>query len=168
MSSSLLLEFTESAINRQAIQSFLRLQIDETEVAIIPTVETQEVVMVNSHQLTLMPNMPSTVLGLLNHRNRVIWVIDLPQLLGLPMLTFDLHQYAVVVIQVAGKLLGLAIHQVQGIMRLVPDHIQSPVGTVDATLVPYLRGIYLQDQEILWVLDPAAIANARSLQPQTI
>lgn len=166
MSSSLLLGFTESAISKQEIQSYLRLKVDETAIAIIPTVETQEVVMVNSHQLTLMPNMPSTVLGLLNHRNRVIWVIDLPQLLGLPMLTLDLHQYAVVVVQVAGKLLGLAVHQVQGIIRLIPDQIQSPVGTVDAALIPYLRGIYLQDQELLLVLDPVAIANARSLQPQ--
>lgn len=166
MNSSLLLGLTTSALSSQSAQSFLRLRLSDTAIAAIPTIETQEVVMVHHHQLTLMPNMPSTVLGLLNHRNRVIWVIDLPQLLGFPMLTFDLRQYAVVVIQVAGKLLGLALQSIEGLSRLNPINIQSPVGTVDASLVPYLRGCYLQDQELLLVLDAAAIANASSLQPQ--
>ncbi|MGL5882321.1 chemotaxis protein CheW [Synechococcus elongatus] len=142
--------------------------MSDTTIAVIPTVEAQEVVMVTHQQLTLMPNMPGTILGLLNHRNRVIWVIDLPQLLGLPMLMLDLRQYAVVVIQVAGQLLGLAIQQIEGLSRLNPSDIQSPVGSVDASLVPFLRGCYLQDQELLLVLDAAAIAHAKSLQPHAI
>lgn len=168
MNSSLLLGLTDSSLSAQTVQSYLKLRLSDTAIAVIPTIEAQEVVMVNHQQLTLMPNMPSTVLGLLNHRNRVIWVIDLPQLLGLPMLTLDLRQYAVVIIQVASQLLGLAIQQIEGLSRLNPSNIQSPVGSVDATLVPFLRGCYLQDQELLLVLDATAIAQSNSLKPHTI
>lgn len=167
MNSSLAFGLTNFESETQSIQSFLRLRLSDSAIAVIPTIEAQEVVMVGHHQLTLMPNMPSTVLGLLNHRNRVIWVVDLPQLLGLPMLTFDIRQYAVVVIQVAGKLLGLAVQQVEGLNRLSPSNIQSPIGAVDANLVPYLRGCYLHEQELLLVLDAPAIAQSSSLHPQT-
>lgn len=166
MNSSLLLGLTPGSLATQSVQSYLRLRLSDAAIAVIPTIEAQEVVMVNPHQLTLMPNMPSTVLGLFNHRNRVVWMIDLPQLLGFPALSFDLRQYAVVVIQVAGQLLGLAIQQVEGLSRLDPSSIQSPVGAVEASLVPYLRGCYLYDQELLLVLDSAAIANSSNLKPQ--
>jgi len=122
-----------------------------------------------SRRLTPMPNMPAPMMGLMNRRSRVIWVVDLAQLLGLSMLdASSTQQYMLILIQVGAVPLGLAVHQVEGITRLKPDAIQSPVGQVTSALVPYLRGCVLQQQsqkqEILLVLDGEAIAHSPILR----
>lgn len=124
--------------------------------------------MLSTRRLTPMPNMPAPMMGLMNRRSRVIWVVDLAQLLELSILDSNIQQYTVILIQVGAVPLGLAVQQVEGMIRLQPDEIQSPVGQVSAALVPYLRGCALQQQEqkqeILLVLDAEAIIQAPILR----
>lgn len=150
-----------SRAQRRTGDPYLRLQLTPDTTAVLATDDTQEVLVVPGYKLTVMPNMPEVVLGLLNHRNRVIWVIDLPLLLGLPALELDVTQLTVAIIRPAGeKPLGLAVRQIRGLVRLETEAIQSPVGTVAAGLIPYLRGCCLHHQEILLVLAAEAIIQA--------
>jgi twitching motility protein PilI len=146
----------------------LRLQLAADLTVLLPMADTQQVVVINTNQLTLMPNMPSMVMGLLNHRNRIVWVVDLAHLLELGVLAGDRPEYTVALIRVGRHLLGLAVQQVQGILRLEPERIQSPVGTVSASLTPYLRGCCLHEQAVLLILDAAAIAQCGQLQSVTL
>jgi len=96
-----------------------------------------------------------------------MWVIDLAQLLGLSVLDISNEQYMLILMQVDSVTLGLAVHQVEGTTRLDTNTIQSPVGQVAASLLPYLRGYVLQQQqtqEILLVLDGEAIAQSPILR----
>lgn len=126
--------------------------------------------MLSTRRLTPMPNMPNAMMGLMNRRSRVIWVVDLAQLLELSTLDFNVQQYTVILIQIGSVPLGLAVHQVEGMIRLEADQIQSPVGQVSTALVPYLRGCALQQQEqkqeILLVLDAEAVIQAPILRSQ--
>lgn len=129
----------------------------------------QEAMILPSRRLTPMPNMPAPMMGLMNRRSRVIWVIDLAQLLGISMLDASSTQhYTLILIQVGSVPLGLAVHQVEGAMRLEPSAIQSPIGQVTTALVPYLRGCVLQQQaqqkEIILVLDGEAITQSPILR----
>jgi len=146
--------------DRQQGDAYLRLMVRDRLTALVPVTEAQQVMVVAPRQLTVMPNLPSLVMGLLNYRNRVVWVIDLGQLLGLEPLSSDCPYYTVALLQAAEKRLGIAVSDVRGILRLGADSIQSPVGTVNAALVPYLKGCCLVNAEMLLVLDAHAIATA--------
>jgi positive phototaxis protein PixI len=153
---------------KPAGEAYLKFQLTRQTSAVFATPHVQEAVVLPARRLTPMPNMPPCMLGLMNRRSRVMWVIDLAQLLGLPNpdapnLQYNL-QHNLVLIQAGTVPLGLAIQQVKGITWIQADSIQSPVGQVASSLVPYLRGCVLQQheqhQELVLVLDAEAIVQS--------
>ncbi|BCX12747.1 MAG: hypothetical protein KatS3mg067_1685 [Thermosynechococcus sp.] len=138
---------------------YLRLLVHEQCTALLPMTEIQQVLVLLPQQLTAIPNMPAMVMGLLNFRNRIVWVLDLAQLLNLEPLPLERSLVTIALLQTPKGDLGLALRQVRGIVRLPQEAIQSPVGTVNAALVPYLKGCCHLGAEILFILDGAAIAE---------
>lgn len=144
-------------------QAYLKFQLDTTTHAALSMDAAQEVLIVPASRLTFMPNMPSCVLGLLNQRSRVYWVVDLPKLLEMQPLPPDSQQYNMAIVRAGKATLAVAISNVRGVVRFQTEAIQSPIGTVAPGLTPYLRGLVPQGREVLLVLDPEAILNAAVL-----
>jgi positive phototaxis protein PixI len=145
-------------------EPLLRVRLDRQNVAILPLHYLQEVAVVPLQRLTPIPNVHSCMLGLINRRSRVIWAIDLAQMLCLQSSTIKMRQYNIVIVQVGNKPLGLAVQNVESIVRLPPSRIKSPPATVSADLVPYLRGYVLEEEHPWLVLDVPAIANSPMLR----
>jgi positive phototaxis protein PixI len=120
----------------------------------------QEVVVLPVGAVAPMPNMPAYVMGLLNRRSKVLWVIDLARMLGLPPIEINVQHYNIVIISNGTSTFGLIVQAVEGVIRLAPDRIQAPIAQVSSNLVAYLRGCVLQEQEILLVLDAEAIMRS--------
>lgn len=139
--------------------SYLQFQINQQTTAVLSVAHTQEAIIVPVESVTSMPNMPACILGLMNWRSRVIWVIDLPKMFNLEGLDHRLRKYNIIVIKVESKLLGLVVQEIKGTTKLMADDIHSPVGQVAASLVPYLCGCVEQKEEILLVLDAHNIVN---------
>jgi positive phototaxis protein PixI len=149
----------------------IRLRVDEQIVVAVSTLQSQEVITIPQQRLTVIPNMPPMAMGLINHRSRVFWLLDLPHLLGLTPLAPRAAEYTLAIVRVGQLSLGLAVREVQGNIRLSPDQIQSPLGQVNAQLVPYLKGVVIdptaqvppakagQKASEIWVLDAGAIAQ---------
>lgn len=122
-----------------------------------------EALVIPTERVNPMPNMPTWILGLLNQRTRIYWVLDLPLLLGLPPVEPFAQRYSIILLREKQQALAIAIPEVIGILRIDPAEIVSPLGNVAEGLVPYLRGCHRQEQtasvsqEALWVLDPLAI-----------
>jgi len=155
-------------VNNQALgEPHIRLRLDEQTLAVISTSQAQEVLVVPQQRLTVMPNMPAAVVGLLNHRSRIFWVLDLPQLCGLAPLDPRSLEYHLAILRIDDKSVGLAVRQVVGVTRFPEIEIQSPMGQkdIDPSLVPYLRGYMPQAEGILLVLEAAAIAAYSGQQP---
>jgi twitching motility protein PilI len=125
---------------------------------------TQEAVVASPETISSMPNMPACIIGLMNWRSRVVWVIDLPRMFNLEYLDNRLRQYNVIIIRVDSVLLGLVVQEIQGTTKFMPDEIRSPVGQVASSLIPYLRGCVVQQKEILLVLDAQAIVQSSILR----
>lgn len=142
---------------------YLKFQLNHQTAAIIAMEHTQEAVILPVESVTPMPNMPSCILGLMNWRSRIIWAVDLPKMLNLESIENRLHQYNVVVIKVGSVLLGLVVQEIKGITKLLPDEIHSPIGQVTSSLVPYLRGCVVQQEEIFLVLDAQSLVNSTAL-----
>lgn len=149
-------------------EPYLKFHLNPHISAVFAMRHVQEVLVLPARRLTPMPNMPACMLGLANRRSRVVWVIDLAQLLGLPTLHTHLQpynlQYKMMMMQVGTVPFALAVQQVKGITWVQPDDLQSPIGRVPASFVPYLRGCVLQrqqqHQEIVLVLDAEAIIQS--------
>ncbi len=137
--------------------SYLKFQIDFQTTGVLSMEYTQEVLTVPIERITPMPNMHEAVLGLFNRNSRVLWVVDLAQLLYLQPIIPNAQQYNIVIIRVGQTPLGLIVQEVKGITRFTPDRIQPATGIVSTHLLTYLRGCILQSKEILLVLDAEAI-----------
>lgn len=148
--------------------AYLKFRLNAQTSAIFSMRSVQEALVLPARRLAPMPNMPAAMMGLMNRRGRVIWVVDLAQLLELSVLDTNAQQYTLILIQVDSMPLGLAVQQVESMIRLQADEIQSPIGQVSDGLVPYLRGCFVQKQEqhqeILLALDVEAIVKSLILR----
>jgi positive phototaxis protein PixI len=137
--------------------TYLKFKLNQQTPALLAMSQAQEVILLPPNRLTSMPNMPPFVLGLMNRRSRVMWVINLAQMLGLNETLSTVQQYNVVIIRHGSISLGVVVQSVEGVIRLTQEQIQSAQGQISSTLVPYLRGCTLSGTEILLVLDAAGI-----------
>lgn len=155
--------------------AYLSIQLDAQTPVALPMAQAQEVLVVPAQRLTPMPNMPDGVLGLLNRRSRIFWVVDIAQWLQAQPLDPIAQQYTVVIVRVnaaaspqSPNWLGLAVPKVKGVIRFLPELIQSPLGHFPLHLTPYLRGCVLQKQELLLVLDAEALVQTPLLQSPSV
>ncbi|MGJ3251852.1 MAG: chemotaxis protein CheW [Elainellaceae cyanobacterium] len=158
------LAFTKSQSQKATGDAHLKFQLGQKVPACFSMDHVQEAIVLPAHRLTPIPNMSTCLLGLMNRRSRVVWVVDLALMLGISRLNPSVQQYSLVMIQVGSVPLGLAVQRIEGIRWIQKDVIQSPLGQVTPALVPYLRGCVLQPQEIVLVLDAEAIVQSPILQ----
>lgn len=148
----------------QPDDTYLKFRLNGDIPAAIAVRSVQEAVILPARQLTAMPNMHAAVLGLTNRRNHVVWVIDLARLLELAVFDAATQQYSLLLIQVGLSQIGLAVQRIEGMMRLAPESIQAPIGQMSVSLLPYLQGCALQQQEqkqeIFLILDAESIVQA--------
>ena len=142
---------------------YLKFYIDPQTPALISMKNIQEAAVLPARLLTTMPNMPPYILGLTNRRSQVMWVVDISQIIGLPNLAFIPPRMDIVVIKVGSFISALAIHKIEGTMRLSPDDINAAPSHFSPALIPYLQGCVLNDRNIFLVLDAEAIAQSSLL-----
>ncbi|MEH1819424.1 MAG: chemotaxis protein CheW [Nostoc sp.] len=155
---------TEKTTQNNLVDGYLKFQLNQQTTAVLSMRHTQEAILVPIESITSMPNMQPCILGLMNWRSRVIWVVDLPRMLNLESLDYRLRQYNVIVIQVESLVLGLVVQEIKGTTKFIVDDIHSPIGQVASSLVPYLCGCVVQEEEILLVLDAQAIVQSSILR----
>jgi positive phototaxis protein PixI len=142
---------------------FLRFRLDEQTTAVVPMSQTQEAMVIPVSRLSVMPNLAAPILGLFNRRSSLLWLVDLPEMLGLVPLDRHRQSYDTVLLKVAEIPLAIAVQEIIGVIRFDSADIESPIGSFNDAFTPYLRGWILQEQELVLVLDPEAIVDAKVL-----
>lgn len=152
---------------------FLKFQLDPQIQATIPLGYVVETLQVAADLITPIPNMPTSVLGLMNLKGRVFWVVDLPRMLALSGGGRS-RQHEIIVVQSLvktnlnpggtneGLLLGLSVPQIRGTLRLSADSLTAIPEDYRLELQPYLQGQIRQDGETWIVLNVEAIAHSQS------
>ena len=143
---------------------YLSFYLNRQTPALLLMEYAQEVIIVPTSRLSPMPNMPECVLGLLNRRSRVLWVVNLAQLLELPASESSDRQYQIIIIHVKQVKLALVVQSVEGVRYFPYQNSQAPT-ELFASLAPYLSGCIAQGDKTLIVLDAEKIANSPNLQP---
>jgi positive phototaxis protein PixI len=149
---------------QQAIgEPFLYLRLAPKTKAMLSMAQAVEALVIPTERVNPVPNMPVWMLGLLNQRTRVYWVIDLPLLLGLSPVEPFAQRYSIILLREKQKTLAIAVPEVIGIVRV--DTILSPIEDTASPLVPCLQGYLMpelseepaQQNSKRWVLDSHAI-----------
>ena len=144
-------------------EMFLRFRLDEQTSAVVPMPQTQEAIVLPVSRLSVIPNLAKPILGLFNRRSSLLWLVDLPEMLGLEPLDRHRQSYDIILLKVEETPLAIAVRAIEGVIRFDREEIKSPIGSFNPAFTPYLSGWMLQEQELVLVLDPEAIVNAEVL-----
>ncbi len=154
------------ALRKPVGTAYIKFWLDGQTAAALPMQDVQEVLALSTQRLTAMPTMPLPMLGLINRRSRVLWVVDFGLLLGYCRLEPNLREYNLIVVQSEAIALGLAIHKLDGMVWLQPEAIQPVPAHLAHHGLTHLEGCILQEQGILWVFQAQSIVRSPILHQQ--
>ena len=161
----LMIELQEEQTQAIAGLPYLSLQIERNVIVALQLRYVRETLVLDADRFTQMPNVHSCLIGLVEHRSNVFWVLDLPQLLGFESLDSTTVEKHIAVLQIADMFLGLAVYSVSRVLRFTETDIVSPLvlPNTKAPLqaVPFLKGCVLtpDSNSSIYVLDAEAITN---------
>jgi purine-binding chemotaxis protein CheW len=103
-------------------------------------------------EITRVPETPPHIKGLINLRSTVIPIVDLRLRFGLPEETPTDHT-RIMVVNVAGKTIGIVVDAVSEVLRISQEQIAPPPPTVAGLNNEYLTGLVKLDNRMLILLD---------------
>ena len=122
----------------------------------VPIARVREVIPARAY--TPLPGSGAHVCGLINLRGRIVTVVDLGARLGLPPVR-GLPEHSIVIVEHAGRPVGLAVEEVARIVSVDPETLQTSAETLRSLRIDraYLRGVGEVDDVIFVAVDPDEI-----------
>ena len=138
MSSALLDPGTAAAsgaMERQIVALHLGEEIYGVDIASIHTVLTPQ-------PITVVPNVPCYVRGVMNLRGRILPVLDLRTRFGLPPLEADRQKLSrIVIVEAGGLTAGLIVDAVSEVLKISSDAVEPPSALLGSADLRCLTGI---------------------------
>jgi len=164
--SNLTIELREEQVQAIAGLPHLSLEIGRDISVALQLKFVRETLVLSSDRFTQMPNVHPCLMGLIEHRSNVFWVLDLPQLLGFTGIDSSAIEMHIAVLQIGGSFLGLGVYRIGRVIRFAETEIVSPQDSpktkIPVEIVPFLRGWLTQPEgnhPNLYILDAEAIAK---------
>ncbi len=162
----LMIELQEEQTQAIAGLPYLSLQLNPHLTVAVQLKSVRETLVLTSDRFSQMPNVHPCLIGLVEHRSNVFWVLDLPQLLGFMPLDSNAIETHIAVLQIGGAFLGLGVYRIGRVVRFAETEIISPEDSpqtkIPVELVPFLRGWLARSEDVnknLYVLDAEMIAG---------
>lgn len=116
----------------------------------IEITKVQEIILIG--EITRMPQTPDYIKGLINLRSTVIPIVDLRLRFGMPPQEAT-DETRIMVVNVAGKTIGIVVDGVSKVLRISDEQIAPPPPTVAGLGKDYLTGLVKLDSRLLIMLD---------------
>jgi purine-binding chemotaxis protein CheW len=116
----------------------------------IEITKVREIILIS--EITKIPQTPHYVRGLINLRSTVIPVIDLRSFFGLQE-GEQTDESRIMVLQAAGKTIGIMVDAVSEVLRVKNDQIAPPPPTVTQLGKEYITGLVKLDKQLLILLN---------------
>lgn len=136
----------DEAIGTMQLVSF---RLDQEEYGIEIT-KVQEIILLG--EITRVPQTPNYIKGLINLRSMVIPIVDLRLRFGLPEQA-PTDGTRIMVVNVAGKTIGIVVDAVSEVLRIAQGQIAPPPPTVAGLGREYLTGLVKLEKRLLILLD---------------
>jgi len=112
----------------------------------IEITKVQEIILMG--EITRVPQTPNYIKGLINLRSTVIPIVDLRLRFGLTEQKPN-DETRIMVVNVAGKTIGIIVDAVSEVLRISKDQIAPPPPTVAGLGREYLTGLVKLDKRLL-------------------
>ena len=116
----------------------------------IEITKVQEIILMG--EITRVPQTPEYIMGLINLRSTVIPIVDLRLRFGLTQ-EETTDETRIMVVNVAGKTIGIIVDAVSEVLRISQEQIAPPPPTVAGLGREYLTGLVKLEKRLLILLD---------------
>lgn len=144
----------------QGTMQLVSFQLAQEEYGVEIT-KVQEIILMG--EITRVPQTPPYIKGLINLRSTVIPIVDLRLRFGLQEQPRT-DETRIMVINVAGKTIGIIVDAVSEVLRISQEQIAPPPPTVAGLGEEYLIGLAKLESRLLILLDIDRIFTAHELE----
>ncbi len=116
----------------------------------VPINQVQEIIRVGS--ITMVPNSPGYMEGVINLRGRVLPVLNLRKRLRLPATEIS-KSSRIVVTEIGDKVIGLLVDAVSHVVKVPPEFIESAPEEVLEVDTDYITGVGKLKDKLIIMLD---------------
>lgn len=132
----------------------------------VPLTHTAEVLTLTRRQICPIPGVGSHLLGTIDRRGRLLWVLELGDLLGLPQkgTRRQSHDKLTLLELIARNeaRVGCVVSALKGIVSLDPDSFQPVPSQLHASVRPFLQGMTAVEGKRVAAIDvPSVLAALR-------
>lgn len=107
---------------------------------------------IRHQELTIIPEAPVFVLGVLSLRGIAVPVIDLRKLFQLP--EQEINEYSVIIVmEVLGRLLGMLVDGVSDMININDDDITPPPKFSERKGTKFIKGMVEKEKKFIMILD---------------
>ncbi len=103
-------------------------------------------------KITLVPDLPEFIMGVINLRGQVIPVMDVRCRFRMPAREYD-ERTCIIVVQVSGRAIGLVVDQVNEVADITEAQIEPPPQVRTTCDDSYLQGMGKLGEEVKILLD---------------
>lgn len=126
--------------------------------------KVQEIILMG--EITRVPQTPDYIKGLINLRSTVIPIVDLRLRFGLSQEEAT-DETRIMVVNVAGKTIGIIVDAVSEVLRIAHEQIAPPPPTVAGLGREYLTGLVKLENRLLILLDIDKILGQEEMAAAT-
>lgn len=113
------------------------------------------------------PDYPPYAKGIINLRGSIVPILDIRMRLGKPQIEYS-ERTCIVIIDVRGKLYGIAVDLVNEVMEILPENISPPPQMDGVSVSDYLSGVTKLEDKIVMVLDCTSLLKEEELEKLTL
>jgi purine-binding chemotaxis protein CheW len=114
-------------------------------------------------EITVVPNAPEVIEGVINLRGKIIPVMDLRKRFGNPATQPD-KKNRILVVELENKLLGLIVSSASEVLKIPPSEIESPGSVFAEGEASYVTGVGKLKGRLIILLDIARLLRQPELK----
>lgn len=130
-------------------EPFILFQIAGVTYA-VRSAQVQQVEMVEN--ITLVPNAPDFVEGVVYLRGKVVPVVNLRQRFGMEKIPYDIHS-RLIITRLNDRIIGLAVDSARQFVSLPEEQLLPPPESLSGPGVEYLEGVFSLEEQLILIVN---------------